>query len=196
MQEESSDGPWWDVYSVALHADDPDTDLRWEQPRWLLQPADVGLGQLAAWLDKVEQLGPLPAVVADLAHVSTISLDTQVLLLATVAEGLHRRLYPDDRRFDKQTGKDVQAVAAAAVSLIHPEAEASVRGLLNHVEEVGYTRRLARLAEAVKDAVPGVTGNTSKWKAVVFEARNEYSHRLSIGFLDGIDIDRRQTVTF
>jgi hypothetical protein len=160
VEEESPEGPWLDVYSMALQADE-DIDLRFEQPRWLLQPPDISLHHVAAWLNKVEQLGPLPAVVADMAHADSISVDTQVLLLATVAEGMHRRLYPGD---------------------------------------ISYAKRLIALAEAVKEAAPGVTGKTEAqtitWKKLVYEARNEYAHRLSVGFLDEDDIDRRLTVVF
>jgi hypothetical protein len=116
-QEDSPGGPWWDVYSAALQADEESTDLRWDLPHWLLQPADVGLHQVGTWLDKVSLLGPLPAVVADLAQAHAISLDTQALLLATVAEGLHRRLYPGDLRFhkDRTPNKDIAERVQATV---------------------------------------------------------------------------------
>jgi hypothetical protein len=67
VQEDSPDGPWWDVYSAALQADEP-TDMRLELPLWLLQPGDLGPREIGAWLDQVSKLGPLPAVVADLAQ--------------------------------------------------------------------------------------------------------------------------------
>lgn len=51
VQEGSPDGPWRDVYSAALQADDATADLRSDIPRWLLQPSDLGLHQVGAWLD-------------------------------------------------------------------------------------------------------------------------------------------------
>lgn len=105
--------------------------MRFEQPRWLLQPADIGVRHLAAWLDKVEQLGPLPAVVVDMAHADSMSVDTQALLLATVAEGMHRRLYLEEVRFDENIAAQVQAVAATAVDEIHPDAKRAVHGFLS-----------------------------------------------------------------
>jgi hypothetical protein len=131
-----------------------------------------------------------------MAHADSISVDTQALLLATVAEGMHRRLYPEEVRFDGKTAEQVQAVAAVAVEAIHPDAKSAVHGFLNQVGEVGYGRRLMRLAEAVQDAMPGVTGKTSKWKDLVYKTRNEYAHRLSVGFLDDDDVDRRLAVVF
>jgi hypothetical protein len=171
-------------------------------PRWMLQPADFGLHQVGTWLDKVSLFGPLPAVVADSAQARTISLDTQSLLLATVADGLHRQLYPDDLRFheDRQLNKDiakrVQATASEAVDLIHPDAKKAVGGLLNHVGDIGYAKRLTRLARLAEAAAPEVTGRTSRWKNLVVKVRNEYAHRISAGFLSDRDVDDRMTVTF
>jgi hypothetical protein len=202
VQEDSPDGPWCDVYSAALQADEESTDLRWDLPRWLLQPADVGLHQVGPWLDKVSLLGPLPAVVADLAQAQAISLDTQALLLATVAEGLHRCLYPGDLRFheDGKLNKDVavrvQAAAAEAVDLIHMDAKKAVSGLLAHVGDIGYAKRLERLASVAEAAAPGVTGRTSRWKNLVSEIRNEYAHRISADFLNDTDVDDRMAVAF
>ncbi|HEX2320432.1 MAG TPA: HEPN domain-containing protein [Streptosporangiaceae bacterium] len=136
----------------------------------------------------------MPAVVADLAHVRPIALDTQVLLLTTVAAGLHRCLYRGDVRFEDDTAREVRDAAAAAVSSIHEKAEEAVRGLLGHVEDVGYGKRLARLAARVDSAVPGVTGKTNRWKSLVSDARNEYAHRLNTEFLEDEDFDRYLTV--
>ena len=194
VQEDSPEGPWWDVYSAALQADDGAPNLRWELPLWLLQPGDLGLREIGAWLDQAGTLGPMPAVVADLAQASSISLDTQALLLATVAEGLHRCLYPDEVRFDQQTAERVKATAAEAVNSIHEKAKETVRGFLSHVEEVGYGARLTGLAAVAEDVAPGITGHTSGWKNLVYKVRNLYAHRFDSSFLDDGDIDDRLTV--
>lgn len=188
--QESPGGAWWDTYSDALRSDDEDVNTRLEQPRWLLQPSAVDARHVRAWLDRAELLGPLPAVVADLAHARPIALDTQVLLLTTVAEGLHRRLYPGDVRFDDDTASKVRSVATDAVSSVHDEAVEAVRGLLGHVEDVGYAKRLARLAATVATVMPDVTGKTNQWKTLVYDARNEYAHRLQTEFLEDDDFDR------
>jgi hypothetical protein len=202
VQEDPPDGPWWDVCSAALQADEESTDLRWDLPRWLLQPTDLGLHQVGSWLDKASLLGPLPAVVADLAQADGISLDTQALLFATVAEGMHRCLYPGDLRFheDRELNADVaervRAAAAEAADPIHADAKAAVSGFLAYVGDLGYAKRLARLASVADAAAPGVTGRTSRWKNLVFEVRNEYAHRISPGFLNDRDVDDRLTVAF
>jgi hypothetical protein len=202
VQEESPDGPWWDLHSAALLADGDNDGLLWDMPRWLLQPPDFGLLQVGLWLDEASLLGPLPAVVTDLAQAPAISLDTQALLLATVAEGLHRRLYPEDRRFDENAEVNagvaarVQAAGAEAAGLVHPDAKAAVDGLLRHVGDPGYPGRLKRLAAVAEVAAPGITGKTPRWKTLVSDIRNEYAHRIGKGFLDDRDIDNRLTVVF
>jgi hypothetical protein len=196
VQDESPDDAWLDIFSAALHPDDNSSIALQERARWLLQPADLNLRHIGSWLDNVDRLGPSPAVVADLAHVDSIALETHVPLLTTVAEGLHRRLYPSDMRFDEDTAADIQVAAVAAVSSIHPKAAEVVRGLLNYVGEPGYAKRLARLADVVKEAAPGVTGRTGKWKELVSGARNEFAHRIKVDFLADNDIDRYSAVTF
>ena len=69
-------------------------------------------------------------------------------------------------------------------------------GLLKYVGDLGYAKRLARLASVADAAAPGVTGRTSRWKNLVFEVRNEYAHRISAGFLNDKDIDERLAVAF
>jgi hypothetical protein len=202
VSEEPPSSPWLDIYSAAVKADEDRSNLQWDLPRWLLQPADVGLEQIGSWLNKANLLGPLPAVVADLSQAQAISLDTQALLLATIAEGLHRRLYPDDLRFDDEKklnaeiAERVQTTAAGAVESIHAGARAAVSGLLGHVGDIGYAKRLARLANVAETAALGVTGRTSRWKSLVSEVRNEYAHRISAGFLEDQDADNRLAVAF
>lgn len=192
--QESPDRPWWDVYSSAIHAENNKL-LQWEQPRWLLWPTHLSLRSLCTWLDRVEKLGPLPPVVADLAHAKTISVETQVLLLCTIAEGLHRRLYPDEVRFDEDTADSIKDAAVEAVRSLHPDAASTVRGFLSHIEEVGYAKRLTMLAKAAESAAPGITGRTSKWKELVYGARNGFAHRpVGVNFLGDKDIDRYMTI--
>jgi len=60
----------------------------------LLGHTDLTLQNLATWFDRAELLGPLPPVVAE-ALTGPVALESRVLELTTVAEGLHRRLYPE-----------------------------------------------------------------------------------------------------
>src|SRR6202044_1619135 len=113
----------------------------------------------ATWLNQVKALGPLPSAVADLTGLSTISLESQVLQLTTAAEGLHRTLFPEDRRIgDDDTADAIRRRAGDAVKELHPKAKEYVSGLLGFVAEPGYKARLKKLAEEVSTSIPGVTG--------------------------------------
>lgn len=88
---------WCDVYSSSLRADSGHGGRA--DPSWLLQPEDLVIKNIATWLDQVDVLGPLPPGVADLVHGETISVESQVLQLTSVAEGLHRVLHPRQKRY-------------------------------------------------------------------------------------------------
>ncbi|NYJ03839.1 hypothetical protein GGQ55_000117 [Geodermatophilus daqingensis] len=155
----------------------------------LLHPGDLHLQTLAHWLDRVELLGPLPPVVVRMLDGDN-TLEAQVLELATVAEGLHRRLRPDTLRFPVEVGAAVRAAAVDAAASIEPAARDAVKGFLTFVHEPGYAQRLKELAEMAELVAPGITGKTSKWRVHVYEARNDFAHRSRQGWLDEAEIDR------
>lgn len=181
------DGPWLSVRSAWLRppADRPRPLSRMLAPRHVL-----GLKQVARWLDRVEDLGPLPPVVAAAAAAPPRTVESGVLELATAAEGLARRLWRDwDRLTPEQAGR-ARADALDAVAGQGGEVEAAVKGALEHVHEPSYPLRLLRLVEHAGDAVPGVVGRRteagrpSRWKSAAVEARNDFAHRLDKGWLD------------
>jgi len=183
-----SDDTWLDVFTSSLHFDDGSKGVG--DPRWLLQPTDLGMDHVAAWLNRVDQLGPLPPGVADLAREGAISLEAQVLQLTTIAEGLHRALFPNETKFEKDVSKQVRDAAVAAATTVFPDAAETVKSLLGFLGQPSYPMRLKRLVEVVGEAVPGVTGDTDKWKSAVTKARNDYAHRLKNEFLESKDVDR------
>jgi len=52
---------------------------------------------LATWLERAHALGPLPGAYISVLEID-LSVEAQALLLTTVAEGLHRVLYPHTLR--------------------------------------------------------------------------------------------------
>jgi hypothetical protein len=183
--QESPDKPWWPVYSASLVPGDlsPTHEL-------ILQYGDVTPTALSTWLDRVELLGPLPSVVASSLR-GPVQLETQVLVLSTVAEGLHRRLFPDVLRFPTGEAITIAQAAVGAAAAVDPNAEQAVSGFLSHLHEVGYLRRLRDLGDVAESAAPGVIGKASAWRSIVYEARNDFAHRRAdLNWLDEADIDR------
>lgn len=103
--------------------------------------------------------------------------------MTTVAEGLHRRLFPDDRRLSEATAQRAREALRSAVEGLDDDVRRAVDGALEHVEDLSFPRRMDQLADLVEVAVPGVTGQRNRWKRCVADIRNEFAHR-SYGFLE------------
>lgn len=192
--QETPDGPWLDVYSSAQRTGD--VNYAQPGPRWLLMPADLNMQHVCTWLDQAERFGPLPPVVADLASADSVAIETQVLQLTTVAEGIHRALFPDEQRFNKKTTDPLREAAVTAVMALNPGVATVVGSLLAFLHEPGYAQRIKRLAEVASICVPEATGKLSKWKTLVVSARNDFAHRLRTSFLSSDDLDAYLTVAF
>ncbi|MBE1587858.1 HEPN domain-containing protein [Nonomuraea angiospora] len=186
--QEHSQAPWWPVHSPSQHGDDLALPSQPLLPLTDLSPAVIG-----AWLDRVETLGPLPAGVASVLTAS-LPLETQVLILSTVSEGLHRRLFPDAQRFSPELAAQIREAAAEAVKKVDKSAAEAVKGFLGHMHEPGYGQRLNQLALDAEALVPGVTGRSNKWKTLVYGARNDFAHQINPGWLEDGDVDRYLTV--
>ena len=181
-------GTWWSVYTASQADDNP------EISNALIRPSDISTDVLATWLDQAHVLGPLPAGIASLWE-TDMAVETQVLILTTIAEGLHRALHPETLRFTHEQGKTIQTAATEAVREIDADAAKAVHGYLEHVHEVGYGTRLRDLAARAEELVPGITGDPTRWKNLVYATRNKYAHQPSTEWLEQTNIDRVLTVT-
>ena len=179
---------WWPVYSASQVDDNPAV----ANP--LIPLLEISIEVLATWLDRAHVLGPLPAGVASVLE-TNMAVETQVLILTTIAEGLHRALHPEVLRFTPERGKTIQTIATAAVRQIDAEAADAVSGYLEHVYEVGYGTRLRDLAIRAEELVPGITGDPTRWKNLIYATRNRYAHQPSTEWMEDADIDRILTVT-
>ncbi|GAA1290325.1 hypothetical protein Psi02_15640 [Planotetraspora silvatica] len=188
--QEHLHAPWWPVHSPSQHGADLTLSSKPLLPLTDLSPAAIG-----AWLDRVETLGPLPAVVVS-AITTSLPLETQVLILGTTSEGLHRRLFPDAQRFSRDLAVEIREAAAKAAKEIDESAADAVKGFLSHMDEPGYGQRLDQLAADAETLVPGITGRAKRWKKLVYEARNDFAHQTNLGWLEDGDVDRYLTVAF
>lgn len=157
----------------------------------LIPTSHLSMKVLATWLERAHALGPLPGAYISVLEID-LSVDAQALILTTVAEGLHRVLYPHTLRFSVEHGVMVREAAVEAVRLVDQNASTvdAVSGFLSHVHEVSYAKRLDELASRAEELVPGVTGKTSKWKKLVYETRNSYAHQTSADWMEEDDLDR------
>ncbi len=106
----ASDQPWLTMHHSGLRA--PAEEVR-PTHRQLLPLAILGLDRGATWLNAVEHLGPLPPVVAAAVAGPGRTLETQLLELTTVAEGLHQRVFPGSCSFRQRLHKLAEYVEPA-----------------------------------------------------------------------------------
>jgi hypothetical protein len=151
--------------------------------RMAVRLAEVTLAGVGQWLDSVEKLGPLPPVIANSIKASTIRLETELLELTTVAEGLHARLFAAERRIDDQVAQQIRDAVKGSLTGELAGHVSLVLGSLRYLHDPSYKARLRTLVEAVSPAMPGVVGDVSRWVKHVDVLRNSYAHRRA-GFID------------
>jgi len=123
-------------------------------------------------------------------------IETSVLELTTVAEGLARRLWPDAVRMSREEATQARELVAAAFAQQPAELAKVVDAALGYLEKLSYPERLLQLATHAESIVPDVLGVRtaegvpSRWKALVCDARNEFAHRLKGDWLDNDRIDQ------
>jgi len=179
-------GPWLSIHHSQFVAE---SATRCPAHRMLAPRTVLGLEGVAGWLAQVDRLGPLPPVVADLVAGTRHTLETQLLELATVAEGLHRRLFAGERRLTDQQETAALLAVQQAVAGLDEKSAAAVRSAVEHLAEPSYPMRLQQLAGLAESIAPGCTGTTNRWKRKVADTRIEFAHRISGSFLNEGSID-------
>ena len=155
----------------------------------LLGREAFGLAALARWIEVTDELSPLPQIIATAITHSDRAVENLLLELATVAEGLHRRLHPDDRQLT------VEEVAEGLTALTDPAFPAAAgpileRALRTYLWDVSFPTRLRALAAAAMPVAPEVTGRTKRWVDALVNARNGFAHGRSTGHSATDDIVR------
>ncbi|NMO57827.1 hypothetical protein HH310_42525 [Actinoplanes sp. TBRC 11911] len=188
------DGKWLSVTFQGMESGNDDTAARHD----VLLPLRVtGLQAVGNFVDVYRTVGPAVPITQDaLSNQRRATLDTQVLELTTVAEGLHRDLYPTQERIPKQEAKRIRALVADALKdETNPRYKEIVIGtVLGFLEEPNYKSRLKQLIDEVADAMPGLCGNQDEWIKRAAEARNSYAHRKR-GFIDESKIDEMYVIS-
>lgn len=175
LQVRDGDGDRW--LQVVHYGQDTTVGESLASHKLLLTREHLGLYQLGRWLSRAGPLSPVPQLVAGVVVSSSDrTLQNQLLELATAAEGLHRRLYPNQRGMTKKQARQAQRVAGNAVL---KELRDQVIGALGHLAEPTYRERLRVLVERACEVAPGVTGDSEEWVGRVVASRNGFAHQLT-----------------
>ena len=142
----------------------------------------------ARWIDLRVRTDGLDAAVVD--RLDGVAIQTQVLALASVAEGLHHRLIGETRRVAslgaRRLDKARRAARQAAVAQIEgpgftdedrAEFEKAVNEAFAHINDQPFRSRMNDFASLAQEAVPGIVSEFADWPAAVTHARNVLAHQ-------------------
>lgn len=181
-----ADSPWREVLE-----DDESTP---RGTRELLDSTHLTAERFARWIDFRKRSGALDAAAVDSGHGTTIQ--TEVLTLAAVAEGLHRRLFDKKKRVPALSKSDVkrakEVARKAAIERLQgldrgqrqPLTEADLDEFKDAMEqafsflnEVTFSTRMADLVGMAQSAIPDIVGEFADWPDAVKYARNILAHQ-------------------
>jgi hypothetical protein len=147
--------------------------------------------RFARWIDFRAASDGLDAAVLD--ELDGVAIQTQVLALAAVAEGLHHRLFPDAARAKRvpavsrekcrQARKAAQDAAVGALvgdrftDNDRDEFGQAVKDALSHLNSRALRSRMSDLIAVAEQAAPGITASFRDWPDAVVYARNILAHK-------------------
>lgn len=169
--------PWLKVHSGNLYANHPNTFSS------LLRTSVLTLDMLARWIPVHATLDDLDWAVAE---PPTGAIQTSLLARASVAEGLHRRLFPMTRRFDldKRTLKKIRDELrdrGTELFKLHgvddrEQTDKCISDALGFMNEVSFRDRVDEMAEVVNRVAPQVLEGFDDFPRQLVRARNDLAH--------------------
>jgi hypothetical protein len=127
---------------------------------------------------------------AALDELKGVAIQTQVLALAAVAEGLHRRLFEETKRVpslsDNKIGKMRRAARQAALPVLtdppfndddRSEFANAIQEAFGHINDQTFLNRMADLLSDARKAIPGIGAAFADWPGAVSAARNILVHQ-------------------
>lgn len=170
-------GNWCRVFGRGIYST---SELAKHPRNLLLTIDDFPVDRVANWCAKLHEITPAPQVVATAFSRVFPTIETESLALATAAEGLHRSLYPDSRKFSTAVvAESLDALKASEV----PEDVRTVlmTALSQYLYADSFPDRLEQLANDVSTAVPTCVGRTNRWKRAMADLRHQQAHSLEVG---------------
>jgi len=177
--EPASGAPWLQLHHHPL-LDRTASEPRPPYDNRVVHYSDVGLAGFATWLSNVPALDVIPTLIAKQVPQPPTSLENQLLVLASAAEGFHRRFKRKSKRLSQEQVDSVATMVAASNELDDKTRDVLQQHLLG-LGDASFKERLVDLAATTSDAVPGATGNSEVWARRVRDHRNRFAHNLPKG---------------
>jgi hypothetical protein len=182
----SAGSPWREV-----HREDESAP---RGTRELLGTTHLTAERFAHWIDFRWRSGALDAAAIDSSR--GVSIHTEVLTLAAVAEGLHRRLFEEKKRVPALSTDDIaQARRAARQAALDRVSEldrtgrepitdadfVEFKGAMNDafafITDLTFRTRMSDLATTAQAAIPNIVSEFADWPKAVRDARNIVAHQ-------------------
>lgn len=170
----------------------------------LLSSGHLTADRFARWIDFRQRSDALDAAAID-DH-RDAAIQTTVLTLAAVAEGLHRRLFNEKKRVPALSKSDLRqarhAARAAASTRVGEldrsgrdaltaddiaEFESAMNDSFGFINEQTFRARMADLAAVAQSAIPAIVATFADWPKAVHEARNVLAHQATQRHDESID---------
>jgi hypothetical protein len=154
--------------------------------------------RFATWIDFRRETQGLDAAVLD--ELPGVAIQTQVLTLGSVAEGLHRRLFGEgEKRVDALSNKKMEKMRRAAREAVlalmsgpeftdddRSEFGKAVGEAFAHINEQSFRSRMNDLLTDARRSIPSLGEAFKDWPDAVSTARNLMAHQPSLP--DDVDV--------
>lgn len=182
----TADSPWREVHRAEESVP--------TKPYDLLEPSHLRADRFARWIDLRQRSDALDAAVID--DLGGVAIQTAVLTLAAVAEGLHRRLFDEKKRVPALSKGDLvrarRAARAAAADRVAEldrsdreplkpadilEFKSAMSDAFAFINDQTFRTRMTDLANRAQEALPNIVSAFADWPRAVHEARNLLVHQ-------------------
>lgn len=172
--------------------------------RELLSTSHLSSERFARWIDFRKRSGALDAAAID--SFRGVSIQTEVLTLAAVAEGLHRRIFDGRKRVPTISPEDLaearRAARGAALACLcdldrsdrNPltaddlaEFKRTMNDSFAFMNELTFRTRMAEIVSTAEAAVPDIVSAFADWPKALKDARNILAHQRALPYSESID---------
>ncbi|RIS51807.1 HEPN domain-containing protein [Mycobacteroides abscessus] len=175
-----------------------------ERSHELLPARLISPQQYAAWIDFRRTTDGLDAAAID--QLTGVAIQTEVLALAAIAEGLHQRIYDADKRIPALSANDTQqarrAARQAALEKVKQidrtgresltpadlaEFTQAMNDSFSFINKPTYRSRMTDFAAEAQTIIPGIVGAFNDWPAAVKNMRNILAHNGTEPYSETVD---------
>jgi len=192
-----AESPWRQVHR-------PDESELPRARRELLSTSHLSSERFVRWIDLRKRSGALDAAAID--DFQGVSIQTEVLTLAAVAEGLHRRIFDGRKCVPAISTEDLaetrRAARGAALACLRDldrsdrnpftaddlaEFKRAMNDSFAFMNELTFRTRMAEIASTAKAAIPDIVTAFADWPKAVKDARNILAHQRALPYSESID---------